>query len=1041
MFKSLKSKLQVDQPKEEPPAVSSVATSSNAPEDKPKGAPQKATEEKSTAGSGGQKTNLPESPGSSLMSRVLRAATITDSKSAPPSPASKAEAEKTLSPEETARIEASSRAELIAMLTKQQNLSRRYQRKLTDLVAAYKDVQTSNSKLESALEKQQDEMVRRTRDLSEMNKQGTDAKNKLIEALKKQNERLQEDVDKLQNQSKSHQAESRELKESTKETAILKQEIKKLKTQQGKLEEKLNSAAANVQSLKKSNTALEKEKRGFNQRIEELSLSLKQKQIDIQTQMKLVDELRNSIKTREGSKSDQIDKVKALEHELQGRNSDFLQLKTKISGEQDKVRSLEEQIKLAEEDMARKKEEWKRREERLKEDLNQASEAKTAADKRIQTSETESEKRRVRVRELEELLEEHVVKIVALEDKQKARMSEENNENTGANTTSNNEAEMRELEEKVELLHSQLKIAKSEARRAADARDAETRQVAALKERLNDGDIKIARIKEDVENARKDCEEASKEKAVWKIKYDGMEQEVQKLRSTLQVTTQQGAAMEQLTSTLQQTVKEKSSQLGSIQDQLTAKSENLISVTAEVEALTVKLASATTTLESLRNEQATTIATAKTREDAAVRRAEAAESNAEELSTSVSLLKDQVATLEASLKSSESQLEDVQTTGQNELSNVKIELNKKSELLEKAEQDLVSMKEELSEAVAKADKAETDLKRITSREEAARKQVDELAEELGQVTIRLRREEAAAASNKYTADTQAVTLQAVREAKRDTDARILETERILREARSEVSKAMDEKSKLEAALATAESSLKTAMDSLDSAETQVQELTSKLKESTSTIAGLEGQCRSLETQAKVSEEALNEITTKYEDVKKTADEKETELTELKKELAVVKQEAEEAKGKLEEAERAKISAEDSLATAIQEHQIATRKQLQHAAELKKTLQRSLRADSITNIGNTDTRPSTPPTEGRISPAPGTTPSSQTGTPTYPDHLEVNFLYLKNIILKYMTSQNEASQLLKVISTVLRFSAEEEKRVQTYINQTQSWGLW
>lgn len=47
---------------------------------------------------------------------------------------------------------------------------------------------------------------------------------------------------------------------------------------------------------------------------------------------------------------------------------------------------------------------------------------------------------------------------------------------------------------------------------------------------------------------------------------------------------------------------------------------------------------------------------------------------------------------------------------------------------------------------------------------------------------------------------KAVTLQAVREAKRDTDARILETERILREARSEVSKAMDEKSKLEAAL-------------------------------------------------------------------------------------------------------------------------------------------------------------------------------------------------------------------------------------------------
>jgi hypothetical protein len=61
-----------------------------------------------------------------------------------------------LSPEERALMETIPRDDLITMLTKQKMLTKRYQRKLNDLVSAYKDVAMGKTKLEAALENQQD---------------------------------------------------------------------------------------------------------------------------------------------------------------------------------------------------------------------------------------------------------------------------------------------------------------------------------------------------------------------------------------------------------------------------------------------------------------------------------------------------------------------------------------------------------------------------------------------------------------------------------------------------------------------------------------------------------------------------------------------------------------------------------------------------------------------------------------------------------------------------------------------------------------------
>lgn len=55
-----------------------------------------------------------------------------------------------------------------------------------------------------------------------------------------------------------------------------------------------------------------------------------------------------------------------------------------------------------------------------------------------------------------------------------------------------------------------------------------------------------------------------------------------------------------------------------------------------------------------------------------------------------------------------------------------------------------------------------------------------------------------------------------------------------------------------------------------------------------------------------------------------------------------------------------------------------------------------------------------------------------------DGREVNFEYLKNVILKYMTCRSsESRHLLKVIATLLQFTSQEEAAVRSYL-ASKSW---
>uniref|UniRef100_A0AAY5KLV3 Golgin subfamily A member 1 n=1 Tax=Esox lucius TaxID=8010 RepID=A0AAY5KLV3_ESOLU len=106
----------------------------------------------------------------------------------------------------------------------------------------------------------------------------------------------------------------------------------------------------------------------------------------------------------------------------------------------------------------------------------------------------------------------------------------------------------------------------------------------------------------------------------------------------------------------------------------------------------------------------------------------------------------------------------------------------------------------------------------------------------------------------------------------------------------------------------------------------------------------------------------------------------------------------------------------------------TIKQLQQRlAELKRTLQKELRPDRIFP------EPTPPP-----GPAPGPN-TTVTNTSDLNDSREINFEYLKHVVLKFMSSREaEAFQLIKAVSVLLNFSREEEDMLKQTLEYKMSW---
>ncbi|XP_035591624.1 golgin subfamily A member 1-like isoform X1 [Oncorhynchus keta] len=127
----------------------------------------------------------------------------------------------------------------------------------------------------------------------------------------------------------------------------------------------------------------------------------------------------------------------------------------------------------------------------------------------------------------------------------------------------------------------------------------------------------------------------------------------------------------------------------------------------------------------------------------------------------------------------------------------------------------------------------------------------------------------------------------------------------------------------------------------------------------------------------------------------------------------------------------------------------TIKQLQQRlAELKRTLQKELKLKPETEFeekeraqegrGERQERLDRTFTEPAASPAPGPN-TTVTNTSDLNDSREINFEYLKHVVLKFMSSREaEAYQLIRAVSVLLNFTGEEEDMLKETLEYKMSW---
>ncbi|KAF7269360.1 golgin 97 [Rhynchophorus ferrugineus] len=175
-----------------------------------------------------------------------------------------------------------------------------------------------------------------------------------------------------------------------------------------------------------------------------------------------------------------------------------------------------------------------------------------------------------------------------------------------------------------------------------------------------------------------------------------------------------------------------------------------------------------------------------------------------------------------------------------------------------------------------------------------------------------------------------------------------------------------------------------------------------------------------------------EISQQMEMVKQQMRRQENEMNDLLTKLAALEDE----NGKLKGSEALEQKLNSNIADL--EEQMAeknkTIKILQlRLADLKKTLQQELRTPGSANFQNDFSET----TAAILQP-------SQILTRNFPstvkrDEEDVNFKYLKHVVIKFLTSRDyEAQHLIKAISTLLKFTAEEEKLIHDTLEWKKSW---
>lgn len=123
---------------------------------------------------------------------------------------------------------------------------------------------------------------------------------------------------------------------------------------------------------------------------------------------------------------------------------------------------------------------------------------------------------------------------------------------------------------------------------------------------------------------------------------------------------------------------------------------------------------------------------------------------------------------------------------------------------------------------------------------------------------------------------------------------------------------------------------------------------------------------------------------------------------------------------------------------------------QRLAIMKKTLQRELRTNDIDSENLHDVQLNSsavlPPTSQTTKYVTGNSNNNSNdvttgggGSGTNKDEDDINFKYLKHVIITFLTSREyEAKQLTRAVATVLKFSPEEERLLCETLEWKMSW---
>ncbi|XP_056396568.1 golgin subfamily A member 1 isoform X2 [Hyla sarda] len=199
---------------------------------------------------------------------------------------------------------------------------------------------------------------------------------------------------------------------------------------------------------------------------------------------------------------------------------------------------------------------------------------------------------------------------------------------------------------------------------------------------------------------------------------------------------------------------------------------------------------------------------------------------------------------------------------------------------------------------------------------------------------------------------------------------------------------------------------------------------------------LQSDLETYKTRAAQSEESaekrVRDVKAQLQEQKEALLASETQVSSLQEEFSTLHERlhgtpAQEPNGEVTVGDIAQLQKENrEMEQQIAEKNKTIKQLQQRMAELKKTLQKELRLK--------------PESEEKLNPPDPSAPSfTVTNNADLNDSREINFEYLKHVVLKFMSArETEAFHLIKAVSVLLNFSVEEENLLKETLEYKMSW---